>query len=261
MKKIVNWGRLISLIFLSIMASNIFAEAMPVYDFMQDVNMGTQFKAMDAQLTALGTEGDQWKKMEQQYQDLEREVSKIAEGNFTQSQITSKLKEVDDLIKQASRQDGESYQAGISQFSKNYPGYSAIDDINNGASYDDFYKNNANTTLATLDNSTQAIEQDKANNSGEAVDSTIAQARANILKADGTTQAVSSLAEINIEILKQLQSMHMQLAAMATAQNAAMGKKIQEEATEEAGIREKLDNEAKPVEVNYGNYPVKTPKF
>ena len=191
-------------------------------------------------------------KMEQQYQDLENEVSKIAEGNFTQSQITSKLKEVDDLIKQASSLDGESYKAGTSQFSKNYPGYNTIDNINSGTSYDDFYKNNANTTLATMDNSIQAIETDKANNTGTAVDDTIAKARSNILAATGTTQAVSSLAEINIEILKQLQSMHMQLAAMAETQNAASAKEIQEKATEKAEVTKDIAKDAEWVSIDSG---------
>lgn len=254
----VNLRRSICLLFLIIMAGSVFAIGEPVYDVMQDINMGVQLSDMDDQLKTLG---QQYTELQSQTKHLKNEINKIADGNFTQSEITRELKKVDDLIKQASKADGESYQAGASRFSKNYPGYSTIDSINSGVSYDDFYKNNANTTLATLDNSMQAIEQDKTNNSGVAVDSTIVKARANILNADGATQAVSSLAEVNIEILKQLQSMHMQLASMATSQNAAAAKQIQEEATEKAEARKKLDADAVSDDYRYGQYPLKLPNF
>ncbi len=248
MKK--NWlaGYMMGVLFFSITAK---AE-MPVIDW-------TSFTELGIINDSLGTNSvldkdlfSQLTELQTQTKRLESEINGISKKNFTQSEITSKLNEVDGLIKQASSQDGGSYKAGTSQFSKNYPGYNTIDNINSGTSYDDFYKNNANTTLATMDNSIQAIETDKANNTGTAVDDTIAKARSNILAAEGTTQAVSSLAEINIEILKQLQSMHMQLAAMAETQNAASAKEIQEKATEKAEVTKDIAKDAEWVSIDSG---------
>lgn len=257
----------LTLIFLVILflSNTVFAKVLPtpptngypVIDMTAVGQMGEQLTTMNNQYSEMIK---QYNKMQDQYLALQSEINKIAQGNFTQSDITRELNKVDGLIKQANSLDANSYQAGGSQFSKNYYGYSTSSNLNNN-SYNDFYKNNVNTTLSTLDNATQAIETDKKNNSATAVDNTINQVRANILNADGTTQAVSSLAEINIEILKQLQSMHMQLAAMAEATNAASAKKIQEEATGKVEFGDVVDKDAKEPVLTYGMHPLPEPSF
>ncbi len=229
----------------------------PVIDMTAVGQMSEQLSTMNNQYEEMIK---QYNKMQDQYVALQSEIKKIREGNFTQSDITRELHKVDGLIKQASSLEGAAYQAGTSQFSKNYYGYNTTSNLKADA-YHDFYKNNVNTTLATLDNATQAIETDKKNNAGTAVDSTITQARANILNAEGTTQAVSSLAEINIEILKQLQSMHMQLAAMSEAENAAYAQKIQEEATGKVEFGDIVEKDAEEPVLTYGAHPLPEPDF
>ena len=229
----------------------------PVIDITAVGKMGEQLSTMNNQYNEMVR---QYAKMQEQYIAMQSEIARIRQGDFTQSEITRELNKVDGLIKQASSLEADLYEARTSQFSTNYRGYGTTSNLN-GGSFNDFYKRNVNTTLSTLDSATEAIETDKQNNSGIAVDSTISQVRANILNAEGTTQAVSSLAEVNIEILKQLQSMHMQLAAIAEAENAASAKKIQEEAVAAAEARKRLEDNAVPIPVSYGQYPLKSPTF
>jgi hypothetical protein len=205
--------------------------------------------------------GIQVEKMQNQLDSINKEIQALKDGNFHEHDITDLMNEVNGLIKQAS---SESYDYDT-QFSTNYKGYQKdILGAYNVNNYEDFYKKNANITLNTINDANKAIEDDKQQNNVSEVNTTIDSARANLLNGDkdgqvGTTQAISSVAEINIEILKQLESMHAQLAAMTEAQNAVAAKKIQEEATEKAQVRKELDANAVPVEVKYGTYSLDPP--
>ena len=227
----------------------------PLFQSIQEENMGLQLEAM-------GTKGDQWLKMDQQYQQLLLEVKSLQNGFSDTADIQGLLTQVDGLIKQA--KSYENYNDPSSQFSQNYKGFSADGESPQTPSeYDAIYKDNVNTTLQTIKNSNDAIEKDlnDPNNSPENISTTVTQARKDIANAEGTTQAVSGLAEINMQILKQLQQMHTQLAAMAESQNAAAGKEIQENATVVEAVRAKLDKDAISVKANYGDHSIHTPKL
>ena len=170
------------------------------------------------------------------------------------------LDEANSLIKQS--QDIQYDLNKTTDFAKSYQGYKTIEEMGGGSgnTYDSFYKDNANMTLSTINSANKAIE-DTNQTANDDVDSTVALAQTHITGAVGTTQAVSGLAEINIQILKQLQAMHTQLAAMAVAQNASAAKQIQEEVTEEAEVSEKLHTEAVPVSMSWDAYTTKQPTF
>lgn len=216
-------------------------------------------------VTSIGKLNEQYDRMkdqlDQQIAAADHLGNEIANLSDFQNPTTVKqlLDDANSLIKQS--HDIQYSLDTTTDFAKNYQGYKTIEDMGGSDNtYDSFYHDNANMTLSTINRANKAIE-DTNQTTNDDVDSTVALAQTHITGAVGTTQAVSGLAEINIQILKQLQAMHTQLAAMAVAQNAAAAKQIQEEATEEAEARKKLDDEAVPVEVKYGSYPVKMPKF
>lgn len=241
------------------MAGRIFAVGEPVYDLAQDLNMGVQLDAMGEQLDTLS---DQYTELKTQTTHLENEIAKISEFSDT-ADIQTLLGQVNELIKQA--ESYERYNDASSQFSQNYKGF--IEDtglLKSPSDYDVIYKENVNMTLQTMKNSNDAIEKDlnDPSNSPKNISKTVEQAKFDIRNAAGTTQAVSGLAEINAQILKQLQQMHTQLAAMVESQNAAEAKKIQEEADGMAAVRKKIDDESNnQVDTKYGTYGLNMPKF
>lgn len=242
-----------------------------LYSVEDDMVNGTLTKDLESKGVLDTDMINQLNELQSQTKRLDSEIKKLSSGDFTESTVTKDLKDVDDLIHQA--ETSKSYtQTG--QFGKNYNGYQS-DPMSSYQTYTDengverskfdvFYQTNTNTTLQTINDSNAAIEKDKENNDETQVNTTIDNVKNSLTNpktGGGTTEAVSNVAEINIEILKQLQSMHAQLAAMAEAQNAAMGKKIDEDAKEESSVRKSLDDNAVPVSVAYGASPLKDPKF
>ncbi len=229
----------------------------PVVDLTQAGNMVTQLQNMDDQYKRMQ------KQLDQQIYAADRLKSEIAQLKDFQNpdKVRSLLSKSNSLIAQS--KDIEYTLNNETDFAKSYQGYKTLDEMQgvSVSTYDSFYKDNANMTLSTINSANTAIEDTNKAFNDDTVNSAVGAAQDHITGAKGTTQAVSGLAEINIQILQQLQAMNIQLTAMATAQNAAAAKQIQEEATEEAEARKKLDDEAVPVKVKYGSYPVKMPKF
>lgn len=201
-----------------------------------------------------------------QLEELQKEVKKVTVAT-NKTEVANLLNEVNALIAQASKtSDALSVNGSINssgKFALNYHGYDAGDILNGASTYAEFYQNNANTTLKTMQNATDAIEADNnnSNNTPQKIDTVIGQATEDINGAPGPTQAIGGLAQINAQILKELQSMHTQLAAMVESQNAAAAKKIQEEATTEVGFNDIVTKDAKESVLSYGDNPLPDPAF
>lgn len=203
----------------------------PLFSAQQDTNMGLEFGHMAEQLQELQTQTDR----------LNKEIAALENIENT-TNVDGLLKDANKLIAQSRDLEYEINSSGTA-FAKSYQGYKSPDEITDGtgSDYQSFYKDNVNMTLSTINNANKAIDDSKQN-TDDTVNQAIIQAKGDIQGASGTNQAVGGLAEINVQILKQLQSMHTQLAAIAEAQNAADAKKIQEEATEEAEFKKVVES-------------------
>ncbi|MBY0378409.1 MAG: hypothetical protein K2Q33_07600, partial [Gammaproteobacteria bacterium] len=229
-----------------ILFSRMMASPSPyVIDLATESHTFDQLAKMDAQVEALGEGGPINSSLLTQLTELQNEVKHMSVLSDP-TVVTDTLNKVSNLIAQAKKGDKPSVNQfnTTGNFALNYQGYNKDDPLNGAESYKDFYENNANLTLKTLQNSTDVVEEDNNNiqNTPDNVQKAISDAQGHIVDAPGPTQAIGGLAEINTQILKQLQSMHTQLAAIAEAQSAADAKKIQEEATEEVEFNNIIKN-------------------
>ncbi len=171
-------------------------------------------------------------KMDTQYKEMKAEVANLKDIKDADS-IKKLLDDSDSLIAQST--DLEYKLNHDTTFAKNYQGYLTPDKITGGSGndYQSFYKDNANKTLSTINNANTVIDNTKGVSDSD-VDQAVSTAQSDIKNAPGPTQAVAGLSEINTQMLRELQAMHKQLAAIAEAQNADAAKKIEEEATQKA---------------------------
>ncbi|MCE3239266.1 MAG: hypothetical protein K0R24_2247, partial [Gammaproteobacteria bacterium] len=150
------------------------------------------------------------KQLEQQTQAADHLKNEIAQLSDFQNPDTVRtlLAESNKLIGQS--KDIEYTLNKETDFAKSYQGAKPLGELlgGSGTTYDAFYKDNANMTLSTINSANKAIEGTNKAFNDDTVNSAVGKAQDHIMSAQGTTQAVSGLAEINVQLLQQLQAMN-----------------------------------------------------
>jgi hypothetical protein len=228
---------------MSMMVSRVMAGADP-YQLVHDPEFQKiQEKNM---VVEIGRMKDQYDELQKQTKHMQQVIEKL--GDLNSRDVDGYLNEITTLTNESN-----DLMTELEDKTK-YEDFGA----NQRANYGKFYDDNTDKTMGVLNNSTETIQKNADENTPKEVSDVLNKARTDV-NSDSYIKSMTALADINAEIVKELQLMRAQLTAVAQSQNAVAAKKIQEDAAEKQEFD--LIIETSAVHKDIPPYPLEDPVF